>query len=104
IPKLYGRRKGKPLKPRQARLMDELLPRVCAPDPAHGPIDPRAIFPQAEEVWLEIGFGGGEHLAWHAERRPDIGFIGAEPFVNGVAKLLAEIDSRKLENARVLFG
>ena len=53
------------------------------------------------EVWLEIGFGGGEHLAALAELHPDVGFIGAEPFINGVAKLLLAIDERKLGNIRI---
>ena len=104
IPKLYGRRQGKPLKPRQERLMETLLPRVAAPDPEAGPIDPSALFPNAEAVWLEIGFGGGEHLAWQAARHPEIGVIGAEPFINGVAKLLVLIDEEELKNVRVHFG
>lgn len=104
IPKIYGRRQDKPLKPRQARLMETLLPRVAAPDPAAGPIDLAALFPQAESFELEVGFGGGEHLAWHAARRPHVGFIGAEPFVNGVAKLLAQIADEGLENIRIHHG
>ncbi|MEL6371622.1 MAG: tRNA (guanosine(46)-N7)-methyltransferase TrmB [Pseudomonadota bacterium] len=109
IPKLYGRRQDKPLKPRQARLMDELLPRVAIHVPETGKIDLDAIFPGADvtstkRVQLELGFGGGEHLAWQAANAPDVGFIGAEPFVNGVAKLLSEIDERGLTNVRVLHG
>lgn len=104
IPKIYGRRQGKPLKPRQGRLMETLLAKVAMPDPRAGPVDPKALFPEAEEIWLEVGFGGGEHLAWHAARRPDIGFIGAEPFINGVAKLLVLIDEGGLENIRIHFG
>jgi tRNA (guanine-N7-)-methyltransferase len=57
--------------------------------------------PGVREVWLEIGFGGGEHLAALAELHPDVGFIGAEPFINGVAKLLLAIDERKLGNIRI---
>ncbi len=52
-------------------------------------------------MWLEIGFGGGEHLAAQAERHPDIGFIGAEPFVNGIASLLTHIEDKKLGNVRI---
>ena len=104
IPRLYGRRQDKPLKPRQARLMESLLPRVAVPDPAGGPLDPQALFPQAEEVWLEVGFGGGEHLAWQAAQNPRVGVIGAEPFVNGVGKLLSQIDDEGLENIRIHFG
>ncbi|MEX0644503.1 MAG: hypothetical protein WD076_04290, partial [Parvularculaceae bacterium] len=104
IPELYGRRHGKPLKPRQARLMDTLLTEVSIPDPAAGPINVKALFPQAEEIALEIGFGGGEHLAWQAARSPRAGFIGAEPYLNGVAKLLVRIEDEKLANIRVHFG
>ncbi len=57
-----------------------------------------------ERRWLEIGFGGGEHLAHQAALHPDVSLIGAEPFLNGVAKLLAEIDARKLGNIRVHYG
>lgn len=104
IAKIYGRRQDKPLKPRQERLMRELLPRVAAPDPAAGPLDLGAIFPQADDIELEIGFGGGEHLAYQAAQRPGAGFIGAEPFVNGVAKLLVRIEDEGLDNVRVHFG
>jgi len=104
IPRLYGRRQDKPLKPRQARLMETLLPRVSTPDPAAGPIDPAALFPWADEIWLEVGFGGGEHLAWQAGRHPNVGLIGAEPFVNGVAKLLVKIEDEQLGNVRIRFG
>lgn len=104
IPNLYGRRQDKPLKPRQARLMETLLPKLAMPDPASGPIDPKSMFPQADEIWLEVGFGGGEHLAWQAAHNPSIGLIGAEPFVNGVGKLLGLIDEQKLQNIRIHFG
>ncbi len=104
IPRLYGRRQDKPLKPRQQRAIKTVLPRVAAPDPADGPIELKALFPQAVEVWLEIGFGGGEHLAWQAAQHPTIGMIGAEPFVNGAAKLLVRIEADGLENVRVHFG
>lgn len=104
IPNLYGRRQDKPLKPRQVRLMETLLPQVAAPDPAAGPVEPKGLFPQADEIWLEVGFGGGEHLAWQAAHNPDIGMIGAEPFVNGVGKMLGLIDGQKLGNIRIYFG
>jgi len=102
IPRLYGRQQDKPLKPRQARLMESLAPRVAAP--MEGPIDLKALFPNAEEYALEVGFGGGEHLAWQAAHNPRTGFIGAEPFNNGVAKLLVHIDDGGLENVRVHHG
>ncbi len=57
--------------------------------------------PGVDRVWLEIGFGGGEHLAWQAEANPDVGIIGCEPFINGVASLLKQIDDRGLDNIRI---
>ncbi len=104
IPQLYGRSKGHSLRSNHQRLMAELLPRVAAPDPEAGSINLAALFPQAEDFALEVGFGGGEHLAWQAARNPRTGFIGAEPFVNGVAKLLALIESDDLKNIRVHHG
>jgi len=106
IPRLYGRQQDKPLKPRQARLMESLLPRLAVPmgEPMDGPIDLKALFPKADDYALEVGFGGGEHLAWQAAQRPATGFIGAEPFNNGVAKLLVHIDEGGLENVRVHHG
>ncbi len=86
---IYGRRQGPRLRPRARELLSELLPRVGFELNSCQPIDPLALFdwtPRA--LWLEIGFGGGEHLAAQAARHPDIGFLGVEPFVNGVAKLL----------------
>ena len=98
---LHGRRRGKKLRTYQAGLCETLLPRLAV-DPGRPVASPGALFqPVAEDVWLEIGFGGGEHLAVQAERHPEVGFIGCEPFVNGVAKILAEIDSRKLGNIRL---
>ncbi len=65
-------------------------------------LDPKTLFAhQPQSVWLEIGFGGGEHLAAQAERNPQVGFIGCEPFVNGVANLLGHIDAQKLTNIRI---
>lgn len=104
IPQLYGRRTGHALRAGQQKLMSELLPRISTPDPEAGPIDPGALFPQATAFELEIGFGGGEHLAWQAARAADTGFIGAEPFVNGVAMLLQKIEAAGLSNIRVHFG
>lgn len=102
--RLYGRAAGKPLSKRQQGLVDDLLPRLSVQDGDHHQIDPRALFPGKREVWLEIGFGGGEHLAGQAERHPDVGFIGAEPFIDGVAKLLTAIDEKALSNVRVRRG
>ena len=67
-------------------------------------LDPKAIFDQPiEDVWLEVGFGAGEHLATMAKSQPSIGFIGCDPFVNGVSRLLKEIDQQGLENIRIVF-
>jgi tRNA (guanine-N7-)-methyltransferase len=97
----YGRIKSRSLKPRQARLMQTLAPALALPE---GPFDPRALLPGAREVWLEAGFGAGEHLTTQAARRPDTLFLGAEPFVNGVAACLAHIDDAALANVRVHGG
>jgi tRNA (guanine-N7-)-methyltransferase len=83
--------------------MTTLLPalRLDLSSPAPGRVED--LFPvPVREVWLEIGFGGGEHLAEQARRNPDIGFIGAEPFVNGVAKLISALDASPLHNIRVI--
>ena len=81
--------------------METLLPTLRPPAE---PFDPRALKPDAAEVWLEIGFGGGEHMAAQAARRPEILILGAEPFQNGVASALRHIDEAALTNVRVLDG
>ncbi len=103
-PGLYGRRKGKTLRPRQAGLVETLLPRLQLDlsQPIAAPFDLFAQRP--DDLWLEIGFGGGERLAADALNHPRRGFFGCEPFVNGVAKLLVEIERLKLENIRVHAG
>ncbi|MDE2446936.1 MAG: tRNA (guanosine(46)-N7)-methyltransferase TrmB [Alphaproteobacteria bacterium] len=93
----YGRRKGKPLRRHHLDLMESLLPQVAV-DVA----DPLAA--TQSRRWLEIGFGGGEHLAHQAALNPDVSMIGAEPFLNGVAKLLAEVEARQLANVRIHYG
>lgn len=102
--RLYGRAAGKPLSKRQQALVDELLPAIGVPVVEPGTLQLKELFPGAREVWLEIGFGGGEHLAGQAERHGDVGFIGAEPFVDGVAKLLTAIDEKKLSNVKLRRG
>ncbi|HZC18050.1 MAG TPA: tRNA (guanosine(46)-N7)-methyltransferase TrmB [Caulobacteraceae bacterium] len=97
----YGRIKTRALKPRQAALVDGLLPGLGVPT---GPFDPKALMAGGPEVWLEIGFGGGEHLAAQAERRPDVLMIGVEPFLNGVASALRHIDERGLKTVRIVQG
>ena len=98
---VYGRTKGKTLKPRQANLMETLFPRVSISLDATT-IEPKAFFGDVDEVWLEVGFGGGEHLAHQAETHPRVGIMGCEPFLNGVAKLVSEIHERDLANVRIL--
>jgi tRNA (guanine-N7-)-methyltransferase len=102
----FGRRKGKRLRDAQEARLEALLPalRVALP-PEGGRLDPKGLFPQMDgkpdEVWLEIGFGGGEHLAAQAAAHPGIGFVGAEAFVNGVVKLLADVEARGLRNVAI---
>ena len=100
----FGRIKSRTLKPRQAALFDSLLPKIAIPDPAAGPLDPAALMPGATEVWLEIGFGGGEHLAEQAARHPHALMIGCEPFLNGVGSALRHIEDRALANVRLHAG
>jgi tRNA (guanine-N7-)-methyltransferase len=83
-------------------LIETLLPKLSVSLPPAGRLDPVTLFPAGvSAVWLEIGFGGGEHLAEQAERHPEIGIVGCEVFENGVAKLLGEIDRRRLGNIRL---
>src|SRR4051794_31670216 len=89
----YGRLKSRPIKPRQAALVESLLPALRPPA---GPVDPRGLMPGAAQVWLEIGFGGGEHMAGQAASHPDVLILGAEPFQNGVASAVRHIDERAL--------
>jgi tRNA (guanine-N7-)-methyltransferase len=100
----FGRRKGHPLRPHQAVLFETLLPRLALDLTATAPSDLRTLFADVDEVRLESGFGGGEHLIAEAERHPRAGFIGIEPFVNGMAKALAAIEQRKLGNIRLHHG
>ena len=101
---LYGRRRGRPLRAGQRDLVQDLLPRLAFALPATGELDPRSVLDaRPRSVWLEIGFGAGEHLAAQADRHRDVGLIGCEVFENGIAKLLAEIDRRRLENIRLFI-
>jgi tRNA (guanine-N7-)-methyltransferase len=102
---LYGRKKSKPLKPRQQKLVNELLPRLRIALTPGEKLAPGALFVRPmRDIWLEIGFGGGEHLSRLASRHPAVGFIGAEPFLNGVAKLLISLTENNLDNIRVFDG
>jgi tRNA (guanine-N7-)-methyltransferase len=86
----------------QQRLKQDLLPQLAIKLPETRVLDPALLFAERpESVWLEIGFGAGEHLAAQAEAHPGIGFIGCEVFENGVARLVAEIAGRDLKNIRI---
>lgn len=99
---IYGRRKGHRLRPARQRLLDEVLPKLQINLPEGGPLVPATVFAQRpERVWLEIGFGGGEHLAHQAAAHPEVGLIGCEPFVSGVARLLWLIETQGLTNIRL---
>jgi tRNA (guanine-N7-)-methyltransferase len=88
----FGRRKGPSPSAHQAGLLQTLVPRLRI-EPQAG-LDPRRYFSsKVSEVWLEVGFGGGEHLLWQAKANPRVGLIGAEPYVSGVAKLLSKLAS-----------
>ena len=101
--RFYGRRKGRPLTPRRQKLLDDLLPKLRIDVSAPPPYGLASLFEAPiTDIWLEIGFGGGEHLIAQARRRPDVGFIGAEPFLNGVAKVIAQVSAHNLMNVRVL--
>lgn len=101
----FGRRKGHQLKQHQAELMKTLLPRLAVEIAAEPPENLTMLFPTPiSAVQLEIGFGGGEHLAAQAAAHPNIGFIGCEPFLNGMAKALALIETHGLKNIRLHFG
>jgi len=97
----YGRLKSRPIKPRQAALVETRLPGLRIPS---GPVDPAALMPVTRETWLEIGFGGGEHMAAQAARAPDVLILGAEPFQNGVASAVRHIDEQGLTNVRLHDG
>jgi tRNA (guanine-N7-)-methyltransferase len=99
---LYGRRRGKKLRAGQEALLDTLLPKLLIEVPT-GPqkLDPVELFGGVKDLWLEVGFGAGEHLVWQAAEHPEVGLIGCEPFINGVAKCLAHIERAAVTNVRL---
>lgn len=103
--RLYGRRRGRPLRTGQRALFETLLPRLRFALPEDGAaFGPRRLFGDGmREIWLEIGFGGGEHLAFQAEANPDCGIIGSEVFEPGIARLLSAIETRRLRNVRLFM-
>jgi tRNA (guanine-N7-)-methyltransferase len=99
---VYGRQRSHRLRPGRRRLLASRLPEVELAVPEAGRIDPAALFADPRPLWLEIGFGGGEHLAEQAAAHPDRGLIGCEPYISGVARLLALAEARALANLRVV--
>ena len=99
INRLYGRSTGHKLRKGQAELVETLLPAIAVPD--EGEITAERLFGHPAALHFEIGFGGGEHLAHRADLLPDHGFIGCEPFLNGVATALAHVRDRRLGNVRL---
>lgn len=100
---LFGRRKGPRLSARQLGLRETLLPRLTLQ--IENGRDPKGYFDVTlDEVWLEVGYGGGEHLYWQANAYPNVGIIGAEPYVSGTAKLLGKLAEKALPNVRLYEG
>ena len=97
----FGGRNGRKLSKRQRQLIDECLPKLTLELPATGALKPETCFPNASEIWLEIGFGGGEHVSGQASRSPGIGILASEVFSEGVAKLLGQIEDEALSNIRI---
>jgi tRNA (guanine-N7-)-methyltransferase len=102
IRRLYGRTKDHKLRAGQAGLLERLLPALSVPEA--GPVTAEALFGDSRPLHFEIGFGAGEHLADRADLLPDHGFIGAEPFLNGVVGALTHIRDRRLANVRLHMG
>lgn len=99
--KTFGRRGGRPLSGRQRVLMDELLPKLSVPIEAGATLDPTDLFSHADEIWLEIGFGGGEHVSGQAAAHTQVGILASEVFFEGIAKLLGQIEDDQIENVRI---
>ena len=99
--KTFGRRGGRPLSGRQKHLMDDVLPTLAIPINPDEPFDPKTLFPKADEVWLEIGFGGGEHVSGQAAANASVGFLASEVFFEGIAKLLGQVEDAGLTNVRL---
>jgi tRNA (guanine-N7-)-methyltransferase len=106
LKRLYGRTKGKKLRGVQSDLMHDLLPKISMPE--DGPVTAEHLFGTNRPMHFEIGFGAGEHMAARADMLPDHGFIGCEPYENGVAAALAHIDNYNdmgpLSNVRIHMG
>jgi tRNA (guanine-N7-)-methyltransferase len=101
INRLYGRRSGHKLRQGQTVLVDALLPQIAVPD---GPLSAQTLFGDNRPLCFEIGFGAGEHLAAQAVMHPDYGFIGCEPFLNGIVGALGHVEAQGLTNIRLHMG
>ena len=98
----FGRRRGRRLSPRQTALLEHELPRLAIRLSLPSPVSLDRLFAlPVAEVWLEIGFGGGEHLIWQARANPHVGLIGCEPFTDGIVKALSAIAAANLGNVRI---
>jgi tRNA (guanine-N7-)-methyltransferase len=101
----FGRRKGHRLRAHQADLIEHLLPHLTLDIASRAPAGLTELFDDnIDDVRLEIGFGGGEHLVAEARAFPNIGFIGCEPYVNGMAKILTQIEAHNIGNIRLFAG
>jgi tRNA (guanine-N7-)-methyltransferase len=106
----HGRRHGKALKPNQRRWLAEDLPRLVVPgvsraeNPDRRPLERAAFFTDGRPLWLEVGFGGGEHMVHQAQANPGVGLVGVEIFLNGVAMALGRIREAGVENIRLHAG
>lgn len=99
----YGRRQGRPLRTGRRKLIEEHLPTFKIPVPTDGKITINDFFStNINSIWLEIGFGAGEHLAFQAKKNPRIGIIGCELFVNGIASLLRHVNDESITNVRIV--
>jgi len=99
---LHGRRIGRPLRPSQAELLANRLPDLRVDLSQQPPAQLSGLFPRpVSDIWLEIGFGAGEHLLWQAEQNPDVGLIGCEPFLNGVVKVIRSADEAGIDTIRL---
>jgi tRNA (guanine-N7-)-methyltransferase len=100
---VWGRRQTRPLKEKQRQALETLWPQVCLELPSNSMIQLEGLFnAPLEHFWLEIGFGSGEHLATQASHNSHVGFIGCEPFINGVASLVSSIYEKPLKNIRIV--
>jgi len=100
----FGRAKGKALSPAQLKLMDMAFPRYDVSADIKTGLNPFASKDESSEAWLEIGFGGAEHLIWQAEHNPHTTLLGVEPFLNGVVKAVRGIEDKDLKNVKLYRG